>query len=378
VAISRLVLPIYRNEFDYLTRTVRLDIVQPIFRGGALNAGIRAAEAQVAVQQAQLIASEQSLLNSAGIACADLILSAGALKLVEEYEAALRRARDGVTLMVQRQDMTITDKAQAETRLASARAQVSQAQAQAHSARFAFQTIVGRLPDGIPAPISLPLPVRTEEEALQAALEVNPTIVAARYALAAAEAGTDVAFGNWLPSIDLAAGISDAREANAGTIRERDRDLTVQISLPIFAGGAHVSQVRQADHLVAQRRFDLEDSTSAVTAAVRQAWQGVLTADSVLAARRLQVEAAVRSLDGVKMQFGRGNRSFLDTLNALQESITARNNLLGAERSRTLAQLQLLGTIGGLTARGLQLPVPLYDPAEHLRGVYRSWFDIGE
>ena len=371
-------LPIYRNEFDYLTQTASLDIVQPIFRGGALNAGIRVAEAQVAVQQAQLIASEQGLLNNAAMACADLIQTAGALKLAEDYAAALLRARDGVAIMLQRQDMSITDMAQAETRLASARAQVSQARAQFNSARIAFQSIVGRLPEGVPAAISLRLPASSEEDALQAALMLNPTLVAANYALAAAEAGTDVAFGNWLPSVDLVAGLSYAKEASAGTLQERDKDLSAQLSLPIFAGGAHLSQARQARHLVEQRRFDLEDSTAAVTAAMRQAWPGVQTADSVLAARRRQSEAAERSLEGIKIQFGRGNRSFLDTLNALQESIAAQNSLLAAERRRTLATLQLLSTMGALTARGLQLPVPLYDPAEHLRGVYRSWLDIGE
>lgn len=371
-------LPVYRNNFHYLTRTAQFSVTQPLWRGGALTAGIRVAEAQVAVQQAQLMASEQNVLNSTGIACADLIQTAGALKLAEDYAADLLRQRDGVAMLAQRQDMTVTDKAQAETRLASARAQVSQARAQFFAARSSFQALVGRPPEGIPAPILLSIPVHSETEALQLALAENPTLQVARHAITAAEAGVDVAFGNWLPSVDLVGSISYASEANAGTIQERDRDAKLQVSVPLFSGGAHLAQSRQARHLVEQRRYDFEDSQATVTAAVHQSWQGLRVAEEILLARQRQTESSDRSLAGVKLQFDRGNRSFLDTLNALQEAMTTRTNLLAAERSVTLAKLQLLATLGALTAEKLKLPVPFYDPGEHLRATYRSWLDIGE
>lgn len=370
--------PVEYSHFNYNPKTATLLATQPIYRGGALDAALRAAESQVAVQQAQLTASEQSILNSVGTACADLIQTSAILKLAEEYEAALVKLLNIANIMLLRQNLTITDKAQAESRLADARAQVKRASAQFAVARFAFQTVVGRPPDGIPPPVAFAIPVHSKESALQSALTDNPNIVAANHAVIAAEAGTDIAVGRWLPSIDLIAQYDYAKDGSADTLLQRDMTFNGQLTIPIYAGGADTSRIRQADDLVSQARFNLSNIQDAVTAAAFQAWQRVLTADNVLAARQRQVEATNRSLEGVKKLFDRGDRRFYDILNALQESITARTSLLAAERDITLTRLQLLSAIGGLTAQSLNLPVPLYDPAKHLQAAHSSLLDIGE
>lgn len=367
----------YAN-FDYKPKTLQASATQAVYHAGALSAGITVAEAKVGVQLAQLVGTEQSVLYRVGSACANIILASTLLALAQEYEAALVKARDGVSLLAGHKDRTLTDLAQAQTRLASARTDVSQARAQLAGARAAFEAAVGRPATGVPEAISLSLPAATEDAALAISLQHNPAMVGSRHALAAAESNIDVAVGNWLPSIDASASYLYAKEAAAGTILQQDREAWLQFTFPIFSGGAPTSLIRQSGYLVAQRQFDLKESEIATTATLRQAWQAVATARQVLAARTLQSEAAERALVGVNRQHTLGMRTFLDTLDALRESINIRGDVAKAMGNLTVAQLQLLAATGVLTATHLGLPVTLWDNAPFLREAREAWQDLGQ
>ncbi len=60
-------------------------------------------------------------------------------------------------------------------------------------------------------------------------------------------------------------------------------------------------------------------------------------------------------------------------LNAEQEVINARINLVSAEHDHVLASYELQAAIGKLTARNLGLPGPYYDVKENYRLVKNKW-----
>ena len=370
--------PTQNATFNYTPRTLQASVTQAVYHAGALSAGVTATEAQVGVQLAQLVGTEQSVLFKVGSACASIILASNTLALAQEYEEALVKARDGVALLTGNKDRTLTDLAQAQTRLASARTDVAQARAQLAGARAAFEAAVGRPAAGVPEAIDLKLPATTEEASLDIALQRNPSIVGSRFALAAAESGVDVAVGNWLPAIDANAFYLYAKQQAAGTTLSQDREAWLNFSFPIFSGGGPTSAIRQSGYLVAQRQYDVQETEIATTASLRQAWQAVITARDVLATRVVQSDAAARALVGVKRQHARGMRTFLDTLDALRESINIRVDVVKAQSNLTTAQLQLLAASGGLTAGELGLPVSLWDNAPYLRAAREAWQDLGQ
>lgn len=365
-------------SFRYDPRKLQASASQALYRAGALSAAVRAAEAQVGVQLAQSVGTEQDVLFQVGAAAANIALAEAGLALAQEYEAALAKVLEGVSLMARYQDRAVTDVAQAQSRLSSARADLSQARARLASAHAAFEAVVGRPAAGIPDTRGLPLPAPDEGAAIAIALQRNPAVVAARHALDAAHAGVDVAVGNWLPAVDASATYLYAREAAIGTIREQDREAWVRVTIPLFSGGGSTAVVRQSGYLVAQRRFDLEDSEAATTATVRQAWQGLATARQVVATRAAQSEAATRAHVSVDRQHRLGMRSFLETLDALRDSVNGRGTLAKAQNALTIAELKLLASTGGLTATQLALPVTLWDNATFLRAARRAWLDLGQ
>jgi outer membrane protein len=68
-----------------------------------------------------------------------------------------------------------------------------------------------------------------------------------------------------------------------------------------------------------------------------------------------------------------GTRTTLDVLNAEQELLDAKIDLVRSQHDSDLATLQIRAAVGELTAEKLKLPVGLYDPRRHYDDVRNQW-----
>ena len=68
-----------------------------------------------------------------------------------------------------------------------------------------------------------------------------------------------------------------------------------------------------------------------------------------------------------------GQRTTLDVLNAQQEVLNARANLVTAQRDRVVASYAIVQAIGRLNYRALALDAPEYTPVTHFRQVKDLW-----
>ena len=80
-------------------------------------------------------------------------------------------------------------------------------------------------------------------------------------------------------------------------------------------------------------------------------------AAATITSGQLQVEAARIAFDGVQEEAKVGARTTLDVLNAEQELLDARGELVSAYRDRYVAAYNLLFSIGKLTSEHLGLGV---------------------
>ena len=78
-------------------------------------------------------------------------------------------------------------------------------------------------------------------------------------------------------------------------------------------------------------------------------------------------------MEGVRQEALVGSRTILDTLDAEQELLDARVQLVQAQRDETVAAFSLLATVGQLTARSLNLPVQHYDYTAYYNRVRDKW-----
>lgn len=136
----------------------------------------------------------------------------------------------------------------------------------------------------------------------------------------AAEASVSAARAGHLPTLSLSA--SAGRDANWGnsvsgsgsTPRADSNTIGLTLNIPIFAGGATQSAVRQAlaQRDIAQDTYELQKR--ALDRNTRNAYQTVVAGISEIEARRLAVVSAQAAFDASQVGLEVGTRTVLDVV----------------------------------------------------------------
>lgn len=108
---------------------------------------------------------------------------------------------------------------------------------------------------------------------------------------------------------------------------------------------------------------------------VRTAFEQYRASVSSIDSTQSQVRANEIALDGVRQEAAVGSRTTLDVLDAEQELLDLRVNLVRAERNEYVAGSALLSAIGRLNAVSLDLPVSIYDPSDYYSSI--RWKVVG-
>jgi outer membrane protein len=124
---------------------------------------------------------------------------------------------------------------------------------------------------------------------------------------------------------------------------------------------------------VGQRRLEADSIRDQVRAAVISSWGQLEAARAQIAAAQSQVEAAETALNGVREEARVGQRTTLDVLNAQQELLNARVNLITAQRDRVVASYAVVQATGRLNSRNLGLAVAHYSAKTHFDQVKDTW-----
>ncbi len=375
----------FSNPDRALTSNVELGV--PIYSGGAVKNRIKAAKIRVEAGQAGLRGTESQIFASVVAAYMDVIRNRAIVGLNRKNVDVLKVNLQATSDRFEIGDLTRTDVAQSQSRLALAQSDARAAEANLAAARETYIQLVGKAPEDLAAPPPLPNLPESPAEAVDIALENNPDLIAAREQTKAAKKDIDVAGAGRLPRVSLFAsgaynnyfntlgGLSSAAFAQNETTGQAG----AQISIPIFQGGLPAAQRRQAQ---AQASAALENEIAAersVIAQVRSAYTSWVAANDVIRSSQVAVEAAALSLEGVRAENSVGNRTILDILNAEQESLNAQVQLVTARRNAYVAGFNLLAAMGRAEARDLNLDSDiLYDPNlnyKRVRGKFFDWDD---
>jgi outer membrane protein len=283
-------------------------------------------------------------------------------------------------------DLTRTDVAQSEARLALARGDLRTAQANLVRARENFIALVGAAPDNLQAPPTLPGLPEDVAAADEIALQENPDIIAAQERARAAGFDVRVAGAARLPRVDVTSGanystfLGSVPSSQSAFLPDSSSGATVGVraTVPLFQGGRPAAQQRQAQ---ARESVALENAVGTerdVIAQVRSAYSSWRASNAIIASTQAAVSAAELSLEGVRAENSVGNRTILNILDAQQELLRAQVQLVTARRNAYVAGFSLLAAMGRGEARdlGLEQYGPLYDPAlnyTRVRGIIWDW-----
>lgn len=363
-----------RNGIDTKPRGVDLSLEQPLFDGFRTTNAVRVAKSSVLAAREGLRNTEQNVLFSAVEAYMNVLrdfaiydLRRNNVNLLGEELGATRERFDVG-------EVTRTDVAQSESRQAGARAQLSVAEANLKASRAVYRQIIGVEPTKLyPGKAMDKLLPRSLDTALDQSYAQHPAILAAFHGVDAAALQVKVIEGELYPSVSVEAGVQSRWEASQQVKQANSASLVGRLTVPIYQGGQVSSRIREAKELQGQRRLEADVARDSVRAAVVSAWGSLEGAKSQIAASQAQVDASQIAINGVREEAKVGQRTTLDVLNAQQELLDARVNLIVAQRDRVVASYALLQAIGRLSADKLGLNVQVYQPQEHYEQVRDKW-----
>ena len=353
-------------------------ITQPLFRGGRTAAQTRQAENAVLAQRARLLATEQLVLGDAVQAYIAVIQNSELVRLNRNNEQVLARQLQATNARFAVGEITRTDVAQAESRLAGARTTRVQAEGNLQVARAAFERVIGIAPGRLTNPQPLRLPLASAAEAQAQAVANNPAVVAALFGAAGARDAIDVQMAALLPQINAQA--QAFRQGNQQTPNSITRGVqaTLNLTMPLYQGGAEHAAVRQARQAAQQALRQVDEARRSVAQQAAANWESLQSARAAVTSVRAQIRAAEIALDGVQREAVVGSRTTLDVLNAEQELLNARTSLVNALSTVITASYALAGSIGRLTAADLGLPVEQYDMTAYYDAVRNRWAGTGD
>ena len=321
--------------------------------------------------------TEQQVLLDAATAYMNLLRDGAILDLnrsnVEVLTEQLKQTRDRFNVG----EVTRTDVAQAESRLAAGRSALLGAQSNYVTSQANYRRVIGvdpgKLAPGTPVD-------RFSPPNLPAAISARPDSepVGARFHVRRRHRRTGREDQRRRALSESRFDGERVEELRPALQRQQTDEASVigSLTIPIYQGGSEYSAIRQSKETLGQQRLNLDVNRDQARATVVQSWGQLDAAKAQIEATTAQVNAAEIALNGVREEARVGQRTTLDVLNAQQELVNARVALVTAQHDRVVASYTLLAAVGGLSMQRLGLNVLIYDPQVHYQQVRDAWVGV--
>lgn len=328
-------------------QSVGVTLSQSLYRGGRNIAAVGVADAEIDAQLAMLATTERAILFQTARAYMDVLRAQANVRVNEKNRDVIARQLRATNDRFDVGDVTRTDVAQSQFRLARAEAELTASVGDLRTARAVFEQLVGLSPERLALPERMFKFPAKMDDAVTMAETYNPDVIMAQALHAAAEQNIDVEFGAILPELTFDASASATRDPVGAAYDSGNAvQAGVTFRMPLYEGGALRSRVRQAEHTANQKYMSvLEARRSAREEAVRS-WENLAAARAEMTSRESQVRAAETARAGVREEAEVGGRTILDALDADQEVRDAQIALITAKRNEIVAEYALASAMG--------------------------------
>ena len=338
---------------DYNSNGWEVRLTQPLFRWQNWVAYTQS-ELAVVQAEAQFGLARQELIVRAAQAYFDVLLAQDTLTTAQAQKVAIAEQLESAKRNFEVGTATITDSHEAQARYDLTSAQEIAALNDLTVKKQVLRAVIGKEPEGLKALKPGVQLVRPQPDdinqwvAMAESSSASVQIYQALHEIAAREVEKQRA-GHY-PTLDLVAtnGRNGAGGGTTGGFDSKSSTIGLQLSLPIFAGGATVSRDREAVALKEKAVSDLENARRTAALNARQAYLGVSSGMAQVKAYEAALTSSQSALDSNKLGYDVGVRINIDVLNAQSQLFDTRQKLAKARLDTLAALLKLKAAAGSL------------------------------
>jgi outer membrane protein len=356
---------------DVNTTTYTISLRQTVFRWDRWM-GLRRADKQVAQAEIEFKAAQQDLLARTAQRYFDVLAAEDTLEAAQATLEAFSRQLEQADKRFEVGLIAITDVQEARAARDQASAAVIGAKRSLATSREFLRELTGTAFDDLSKP-SPDMPLRdpdpaNEEQWVSSALAQNLNLLSARLATDIAKDDVRVARSGHLPTLDIIARHQHSEDADGEervirggvsgpSIPDSENESNViglELSFPIYSGGATQSQVRQNVYLHRAARERSERTARETERAARDAYLGVLSERSRVEALRQAVQSSQTALQATEAGFEVGTRTTVDVLESRRNLFDAQTNYARSRYDYIINLLRLKVSTGNLSETDLQ------------------------
>lgn len=346
---------------DTTTKKWSLNLQQSLFSWEKWVA-LKEAGREVAQAEANYRAAEQQLILRVAQAYFTVLASVDGLEANQASLEAISRQLDQANKRFEVGLIAITDVQEAKAARDTAAAAVIAAKRTLATSEDQLQEITGQKYDrlskpGTEMPLASPDPA-DESRWVNVSLEQNLSLISSRLAADIARDNVRIAIGGHLPTLNLVAGRSYLRTDEALNTpglqfpnlesKFNDRQIGLQLSVPIFSGGFTQSRVRESQYRWIAAKEAVVQSSRATERQARDAYLGVIAGIARVQALRQALESSRTALRATEAGYEVGTRTSVDVLNARKTLVQAQTDYSGSRYDYILNALQLRLAAGNL------------------------------
>ena len=358
-------------------------ISQPLFNGFSTVNTVKSADSMVRAEQNNLYNVEQSVFLEASTAYLDVVRDEAIVDLQKNNEKLLKKRLDETKERFNVGEVTRTDVSQAQARYSQAKADRIASEGNLQASKAIYARVIGQAPKDVSTPKNLNdfIPA-SFEEALEYTKANNYSIRYAKDLLNSRTYNVAANNGALLPSITLDGSATTSKgDASNNGLYNRDTKVDevqwgVNMNIPLYTAGETRAKIRQSKYQKWQAQELVLEAERQAISDVTSAWELMTSNRAQIKSIQDQVKANEIALDGVQKEEALGNRTILDVLDAYQELLNSNVNEVKARRDYYVAAMQVLLSMGKLTAQNLKLDVEVYNPKKFYKETRDKWLSL--
>ena len=329
---------------------------------------LKSADSQVAEAQATYRAAAQNLILRVATAYFNVLSALDTMQAQESSLQAFDLQLEQANKRYQVGLIAITDVEQARAARDNAAAAVIADKEALANSEDQLQVITGRQYDtlsepGASMPLVMPNPAN-QSQWVQTSLQQNLSLIASRLAADVARDNVRIAFGGHLPTLSVVA----SRTFNAAGVDEsivglgafnlpswsNDRQIGLEVSVPIFSGGGTEARVHQAQYQWIAAKDAMEQSSRTTEQQARDAYLGVISGIAHVQALQQALTSSQTAYRATEAGYRVGTQTEVDVLNALSTLVQAKTNYASSRYAYITSVVQLRYAAGTLDPNEVQ------------------------